>query len=80
MMGMLAINRKSDEKMMIGMTEMKPSRMALRYLLRATASKKGFPLSMSAIRRSMTILSYDSGVHGADLRRTSAPEPCYLVR
>ena len=38
---------------MMGMTEMKPSRIALRYLLRAMALKKGLPFSMNAMSFSM---------------------------
>lgn len=45
MLGTEATRQKMDEKMMMGMTEIKPSRIALRYLLRAIALKKGWPFS-----------------------------------
>ena len=44
MLGTEATSKKMDEKMMMGMTEIKPSRIALRYLLRAIALKKGLAL------------------------------------
>ena len=49
----LIARQKMDEKMMMGMTEIKPSRIALRYLLRAIALKKGWPFSMMAMSCSM---------------------------
>ena len=52
-MGTALTKRKMLETMMMGMTEMKPSRIALRYLLRAMALKKGLPFSMSAMSFSM---------------------------
>ena len=43
------------EKMMMGITEMKPSRIALRYLLRAMALKNGLPFSMVAMSCSISL-------------------------
>ena len=44
---------KMLEKMTMGMTEMKPSRIAFRYLLRAMVLKKGLPFSINAMSRSI---------------------------
>ena len=53
MLGTEATRQKMDEKMMMGMTEIKPSLIALSYLLRAIALKKGWPFSMMAMSCSM---------------------------